>query len=125
MRMRTLCVLLMTGCLSLSQVALGAQLSRSEAIALYASDASALLAGEAPALPGFASSDDSLASLVTNAISGIVASGAAQVDVAALDGHVVLTGVAANAEVATQLMDTASAVEGVKEVQSRIKLSAS
>ncbi|MBV8649779.1 BON domain-containing protein, partial [Paludibacterium sp.] len=69
--------------------------------------------------------DDTLARQVTDAISGIIASGAADVDVVARDGRIILRGQAASQQVENQLLDTANAVYGVKEVKSEIKLSAS
>jgi osmotically-inducible protein OsmY len=69
--------------------------------------------------------DDALVQQVNDEISGIVASGAASVMVIANEGSVTLEGVAGSDQVARQLMDTARAVFGVKEVKSELKVMAS
>lgn len=122
--MRTTLTLMMASLALAPALALGAPLSRLEAVALYAADASAALA-EPASFPALSAADDTLARQVTDAISGIIASGAAQVEVSVQAGEVTLSGEASNAQVVNQLLDTASAVYGVKEVKSAIKLSAS
>jgi len=122
--MRKHYLLLGLGTIVLPALAFSAPLSHMDAIALYAADASASLAMPA-ALTQEPTADDTLARQVNDAISGIVASGAAQVEVLAKDGRITLKGTVSSQHVATQLTDTASAVNGVKEVKSDLKLSAS
>ncbi|MBV8048469.1 MAG: BON domain-containing protein [Paludibacterium sp.] len=107
-------------------IACGAPLTQQQAVEWYAADASAVLASIQPlSQPSVSAADDTLARQVTDAISGIIASGAADVDVVARDGRIILRGQAASQQVENQLLDTANAVYGVKEVKSEIKLSAS
>lgn len=112
------------GSMVLSTLAVSAPLSNMDAVALYAADASASLILPV-AMTQESAADDTLARQVNDAISGIVASGAAAVNVVAKDGRVTLKGRVASEQVVSQLMDTASAVYGVKEVKSELKLSAS
>ncbi|TDR82296.1 BON domain-containing protein [Paludibacterium purpuratum] len=105
-------------------VVCGAGMTQLQAVEWYAADASAVLA-QPISLPTVSAADDTLARQVTDAISGIIASGAAEVDVVAHNGQIILRGEAASEQVENQLLDTASAVYGVKEVKSEIKLSAS
>ncbi|BEV70522.1 MULTISPECIES: BON domain-containing protein [unclassified Paludibacterium] len=116
--------LLSLGLLLVPALAFSASMTRQDAVEWYAADASAILA-QPVSLPTISAADDTLARQVTDAISGIIASGAAEVDVVAHNGRVTLRGIAASEQVESQLLDTASAVYGVKEVKSEIKLSAS
>lgn len=122
--MRTALTLMIASLALAPALASGAPLSHLDAVALYAADASAVLAEPGP-FPSMSAADDTLARQVTDAISGIIASGAAQVEVVVSGGEVTLSGEASNPQVVNQLLDTASAVYGVKEVKSAIKLSAS
>jgi len=122
--MRTVLTLMLTSLALAPVLAAGAPMSRLDAVALYAADASAALADSVPP-PAGSAADDTLARQVTDAISGIIASGAADVEVSVNQGEVTLNGEASNQQVVNQLLDTASAVYGVKEVKSAIKLSAS
>ena len=122
--MRTVLSLMLASLVLAPVLASGAPMSRLDAVALYAADASAALADSVPP-PAGSAADDTLARQVTDAISCIIASGAADVEVSVTQGEVTLNGEASNQQVVNQLLDTASAVYGVKEVKSAIKLSAS
>jgi osmotically-inducible protein OsmY len=122
--MRKVYLLIGLGSMFLPAMVFSAPLSNMDAVALYAADASASLAMPV-ARSQESTSDDALARQVTDAISGIVASGAAQVNVQAKDGRVTLKGRVVSEPVVSQLMDTAKTVNGVKEVKSELKLSAS
>jgi len=116
--------LLLSLAIALPLPAFSAAMTHMDAVALYAADASAAL--EMPAvLSNQSNADDTLARQVSDALSGIVASGAAQVEVVAKDGHITLRGAASSEQVANQLMDLARAVNGVKEVKSELKFTAS
>jgi osmotically-inducible protein OsmY len=122
--MRTVLTLMIASVALAPALAMGAPLSRMDAVSLYAADASAVLAEPMPSSRR-TTADDTLARQVTDAISGIIASGAAQVEVSVTQGEVTLNGEASSEQVVNQLLDTAGAVYGVKEVKSAIKLSAS
>lgn len=122
--MRQQGLLLGAGMMLLSALSVAAQFSNWDAIAMYAADASAALALPAT-VHRLTDADDQLARQVTDEISGIVASGAAQVDVMADAGHVVLKGRVSSESVISQLLETAAAVDGVKEVKSELKIIAS
>jgi osmotically-inducible protein OsmY len=105
-------------------LALASPISVADTIGLYAADASSAILMPHSSAP-VASGDAGLAMQVEDAIYGIVASGAAQVQVVAKAGCITLKGVAGNDLVASQLVNTALAVSGVKEVKTELKFSAS
>ena len=111
-------------------VAGAASLKQADMVSAYSADASSSIVApdmNSAAVPGGAQTnpDDVLAHKVGDAISSIVANGAAQVNISARDGHVTLTGVVTSAQVKKSLLKTAKAVDGVKGVKSELKLAAS
>jgi osmotically-inducible protein OsmY len=117
--------LLAVVCVLLSPV-LGytAPMSHLDAIALYAADASASLVLPI-SLMAESEADALLSRQVSDAISGVIASGAAQVDVYAEEGCVILRGQVANPGVLNQVLEMVNAVHGVKEVKTELTMVAS
>jgi zona occludens toxin (predicted ATPase) len=111
--------LVLLGALLFPVLGFSTPLSHQEAIALYAADASASLVLPVSLVPQSAA-DALLSRQVTDAVSGIVASGAAEVDVHVAEGYVVLRGQVANAGVLDQVLEMVRTVQGVKEVTSEL-----